>query len=362
MKSEMHTFIIAEAGVNHNGSLELALRLIDTAADAGADAVKFQTFRAAELATQHAKKAEYQQRTMTADEGQFEMIRKLELSEEMHVAIVAHCKKRGIQFLSTPFDSASLHMLVERFGLQTIKLSSGDITNAPLLVDVARTARHVILSTGMCGLMEVEAALGALAFGFTAAESTAPGATAFGAAYASGAGQEALRDCVTLLHCTTEYPAPLHEVNLRAMDTLATAFGLSVGYSDHTEGINVAVAAVARGARMIEKHFTLDRILPGPDHKASLEPDELAQMVTVIRQIETALGDGVKRPTASEWANRQIARKGIVAARAITKGEVFSADNLAVKRPASGRSPFEYWDLIGRKAGRSYSPDDPVDG
>ncbi len=358
----MHTFIIAEAGVNHNGSLELALRLIDTAADAGADAVKFQTFRATELATQLAQKAEYQRRTTTTDEGQFEMIRKLELSEEMHVAIVAHCKRRGIQFLSTPFDSTSLRMLVERFGLETIKLSSGDITNAPLLVDVARSARHVILSTGMCGLMEVEAALGALAFGFTAVDSTAPSAAGFGAAYASGAGQQALRDRVTLLHCTTEYPAPLQEVNLRAMDTLATAFALPVGYSDHTEGIHVAVAAVARGARMIEKHFTLDRSLPGPDHKASLEPDELALMVKTIRQIETALGDGIKRPTASEWTNRQIARKGIVAARKIAKGEAFSEENLAVKRPASGRSPFEYWNLIGRKADHSFAPDDPVDG
>jgi N-acetylneuraminate synthase len=362
MESEMRAFIIAEAGVNHNGSLELALRLVDTAADAGADAVKFQTFRAVELATQQAQKADYQLRTTSADEGQFEMIRKLELSEEMHVAIVEHCKKRGIQFLSTPFDSASLRMLIERFGLQTIKLSSGDITNAPLLVDAARSAPHVILSTGMCGLKEVEAALGALAFGFTATESAAPGAAAFGAAYASGTGQQALRDRVTLLHCTTEYPAPLQEVNLRAMDTLAKAFALPVGYSDHTEGIHVAVAAVARGARMLEKHFTLDRTLPGPDHKASLEPDELTQMVTAIRQIETALGDGVKRPTASEWANRQIARKGIVAARAISKGEAFSAGNLAVKRPASGRSPFEYWDLIGRKAKHSYAPDDPVDG
>jgi N-acetylneuraminate synthase len=212
----------------------------------------------------------------------------------------------------------------------------------------------------MSGLMEIEAALGALAFGFTMPKSTAPGAVAFATAYASSAGQQALRDRVTLLHCTTEYPAPVHEVNLRAMDTLATAFALPVGYSDHTEGIHVAVAAVARGARMIEKHFTLDRTLPGPDHKASLEPDELAQMVTSIRQIESALGDGVKRATASEWSNRNIARKGIVAARAIAMGEVFSADNLAVKRPASGCSPFEYWDLIGRKAGRSYESDDPV--
>ncbi len=358
----MTTFIIAEAGVNHNASLELALRLVDTAADAGADAVKFQTFRAVDLVTQHAQKAEYQRRTTTADEGQFEMIRKLELSEEMHVSIVAQCEKRGIQFLSTPFDSTSLRLLVERFRLTTIKLSSGDITNAPLLVEVARSARRVIISTGMSGLTEVEAALGALAFGFTAAGSIKPGADAFGAAYASGAGQRALRDRVTLLHCTTEYPAPLQEVNLRAIDTLATAFGLPVGYSDHTEGIHVAVAAVARGARMLEKHFTLDRTLPGPDHKASLEPDELAQMVTAIRQIETALGDGVKRPMESEWANRLIARKGIVAASAIAKGEAFSADNLAVKRPASGRSPFGYWDLIGRKAEHSYLPDDPVDG
>lgn len=359
MRTESGILVIAEAGVNHNGSLDMARRLVDAAADAGADAVKFQTFRAERLVTRDAPKARYQQRSTGDDGGQFDMIRALELGEEEHVALAAHCAGRGIEFLSTPFDSESLRLLVGRLGMRTIKVSSGDITNAPFLLDIARAAEDVILSTGMSTLADVEAALGVLAFGFTQAADAAPSRAAFEHAYASPAGREALAGRVSLLHCTTEYPAPIDEVNLLAMDTMAGAFGLEVGYSDHTEGIHVPVAAVALGATIIEKHFTLDRNLPGPDHKASLEPGELAAMVAAIRDVERALGDGVKRPTAAEWKNREVARKSLVAARAIAAGEKLA---LACKRPGTGLSPFEYWAVQERVAGRDYGEDEAIDG
>lgn len=353
----MPTFIIAEAGVNHNGSLELARQLIDRAADAGADAVKFQTFRAEQLVVQHAPKAEYQTRTTNATESQFEMIRKLELTIADHEVLIAHARARGIEFLSTPFDAESLNLLTKRFGLTTIKVSSGDITNAPFLLDIARVAQRIILSTGMCTLAEVEAALGVLAFGFVE-PSAAPLRHSFEEAYSSDAGQRALRDRVVLLHCTTEYPAPVSEVNLRAMDTMSTAFGLPIGYSDHTQGIHISVAAVARGATLVEKHFTLDRELPGPDHKASLEPSELHAMVSAIRDVEQALGDGIKRPTLSESKNKSIARKSLVTERPVMAGEKLA---LACKRPGSGLSPFEYWRMANRIATRNYAADELLD-
>lgn len=359
MRTDGGTFVIAEAGVNHNGSMDLARRLVDAAAEAGADAVKFQTFRAERLVTRDAPKARYQERATGEGGGQFEMIRALELSEADHEALAAHCAARGIAFLSTPFDSGSLRLLVERFGMGTIKVSSGDLTNAPFLLDVARLAPEVILSTGMGTLADVEAALGVLAFGFTAAAGAAPGREAFERAYASPEGREALAGRVCLLHCTTEYPAPVDEVNLLAMGTMADAFGLEVGYSDHTEGIHVAVAAVALGATVIEKHFTLDRTLPGPDHKASLEPAALRAMVAAIRDVERALGDGVKRPSASEWKNREVARKSLVAARALKAGERLE---VACKRPGTGLSPFDYWAAQERVAGRDYGPDEAIDG
>lgn len=359
MRTEGGTFVIAEAGVNHNGSLDTARRLVDAAAEAGADAVKFQTFRADRLVTRDAPKARYQERATGGDGGQYEMIRALELSEADHDALAAHCGARGIAFLSTPFDSESLRLLVGRLGMRTIKVSSGDITNAPFLLDVARHSRDVILSTGMSTLSDVEAALGVLAFGFTAAADAAPGRAAFERAYASAAGREALAGRVCLLHCTTEYPAPIDEVNLLAMDTMASAFGLDVGYSDHTEGIHVPVAAVALGASVIEKHFTLDRSAPGPDHRASLEPAQLAAMVAAIREVERALGDGVKRPSPSEWKNREVARKSLVAARALKAGERLE---VACKRPGTGLSPFEYWAAGERVAGRDYGPDEAIDG
>lgn len=351
--------IIAEAGVNHNGSLELALRLVDAAAEAGADVVKFQTFNATRLASARAAKADYQQRTTKADESQLEMLRRLELSEEAHVAVIRRCEERGVRFLSTPFDIDSLDLLIGRFGLELIKLGSGELTNAPLLLAAAQTGRAMILSTGMGTLEEAEAALGVLAFGYVWS-GAAPRRAAFAKALASAEGLAAVRERVTLLHCTTEYPAPYAEVNLKAMDTLGQAFGVRVGYSDHTPGGEVSIAAVARGAVVIEKHLTLDRGMEGPDHAASLEPEDFAAMVTAIRHVEAALGDGLKAPAPSELKNRAVARKSIVAAQPIAPGETFGPDNLAVMRPGDGRSPMDYWDLFGRQADRSYAEHDPI--
>ncbi|AUA55817.1 Spore coat polysaccharide biosynthesis protein spsE [Achromobacter spanius] len=354
----MKTFIIAEAGVNHNGSLDMAIQLIDAAASAGADAVKFQTFRAAQLASKVAPKAHYQTRTTSSAESQFDMLKKLELDEAAHLKLIAHAKTRGIEFLSTPFDSTTLDLLTGRLGLTTIKVSSGDITNAPFLLEIARASQRVILSTGMCALSEVEAALGVLAFGFVAAADAPPGPAAFDAAYASDAGQAALKARVAVLHCTTEYPAPIAEVNLRAVETLTAAFGLETGYSDHTVGIHIPIAAVARGSTIIEKHFTLNRELPGPDHKASLEPTELTAMVSAIRDIEVCLGDGIKRPTASESRNKIVARKSLVLARDVAVGEPLA---LACKRPGNGVSPYLYWQLSGTPANRQYAADEILD-
>jgi N-acetylneuraminate synthase len=351
-------YIIAEAGVNHNGSLELAKQLVEVAARSGADAVKFQTFKAERLVSRLAPKARYQTETTGAAETQFEMIRKLELDEEAHRVLIKHCALCGIEFLSTPFDLESLELLTG-LGISRIKIPSGDISNAPLLLEIARTGKPVILSTGMSTLGEIEDALGVLAFGYLGL--SGPGMASFRAAYRSAAGQDALRGMVTLLHCTTEYPAPFAEVNLRCLGTLKVAFGLPVGYSDHTEGIAVPIAAVARGACVIEKHFTLDRSLPGPDHRASLEPGELAQLVSAIRCVEQALGSGRKGPTPSELGNLAVARKSLVAAAAIGEGETFSAGNLAVKRPGSGLSPMLYWEALGARAGRGFAADEEIE-
>jgi N-acetylneuraminate synthase len=288
------------------------------------------------------------------------MLERLELDEAAHEVLVAHCRSQGIEFLSTPFDHESLDMLVNRFDLSTIKLSSGEVTNAPLLLRAARHARPLILSTGMATLEEVKAALGVLAFGYTQA-GDCPAVEQFVAAGRSAEGQAALREHVTLLHCTTEYPAPFADVNLRAMETMRTAFGLEVGYSDHTVGISVAIAAVALGATVIEKHFTLDRTLPGPDHQASLEPDELRCMVQSIREVESALGGPLKAPAPSELKNRAIVRKSLVATCGIRRGEAFGEGNLGIKRPGGGVSPFRYWEYLGKVAGRDYSPDEAID-
>lgn len=354
----MRVLVIAEAGVNHDGSLEQALRLVDVAAQAGADAVKFQTFKAATLVSRAAPKAEYQVKATGSIESQHDMIKRLELDEAAHEAIIARCGERGIEFMSTPFDLESLELLVGRFGMARLKMPSGDITNGPLLLAAARTGRPIILSTGMCTLVDVETALGILAFGYS--QDAQPTLAATRSAMNSDAGRAALAQKVTLLHCTTEYPAPFEDVNLRAMGTLASAFGLPVGYSDHTRGIAIPMAAVAMGATVIEKHFTLDRSLPGPDHKASLEPGELAQMVRSIREVETSLGSAEKAPAPSEVKNIPIARKSLVAARPIRKGERFSPDNVAIKRPGDGVSPTRYWEWLSKIADRDYAPDEKL--
>lgn len=355
----MSTFIIAEAGVNHNGSLDLAKQLIEVAAEAGADAIKFQTFRAESLVSRKAPKAAYQMLTTGSTESQFDMIKRLELDEATHEALLTHCRQVGIQFLSTPFDPESAEMLVHRFDLPRLKLPSGEITNAPFLIRAAGTQRPIILSTGMSTLGEVEAALGALAFGYTAGEKS-PSRAGFLEAYASPEGQRALREKVTLLHCTTEYPTPYRDVNLRAMDTLRSAFGLSVGLSDHTAGITIPIAAVARGATVIEKHFTLDRNLPGPDHQASLERAELTAMIAAIRQVEQALGSPIKQPAPCELGNLHVARKSLVSARRIQQGERFDPESLAIKRPGTGASPFQFWDWLGKVAERTYEADEVI--
>lgn len=332
----LKTLIIAEAGVNHNGDMSMACALIDAAADAGADLVKFQTFDADRLVTGSARKADYQTKTTAADESQRDMLKRLELSAVMHEQLIAHAARRGIEFFSTAFDLDSLDYLMG-LGMARIKVPSGEITNLPYLRKVGSYGKPVILSTGMATLGDIEAALAVL----------------------EAAGTP--RDRITVLHCSTEYPAPMAEVNLLAMPAVARAFGVRVGYSDHTEGIEVAIAAVALGACVIEKHFTLDRSLPGPDHRASIEPDELARMVSSIRNIELALGDGVKRPSASEEKNRLVARKSLVAARAIAKGELFSEENLVAKRPGTGISPMRLDEWLGRPAARDFAPDEQIE-
>ena len=357
--SRRHVLVIAEAGVNHNGDLGRALDLVDAAAEAGADAVKFQTFRAEALASPAAAKADYQRAATGCNGSQLDMLRLLELDEAAHRALIARARERDIEFLSTPFDLGSLQLLTGTLRLARLKIGSGDLTNTPLLLAAGRSNKPVILSTGMATLHEVELALGALTYGYLGGAQ--PTHAAFDQVLASHDGQTILKEKVTLLHCTTEYPAPASDINLRAIDTLANAFGLPVGLSDHSEGIAIAIAAVGRGATVIEKHLTLDRALPGPDHRASLEPDELAAMVSAIRQVEQALGDGIKRPSPAERKNMNVARKSLVAARSIQAGEAFSSDNLTVKRPGGGLPPTDYWALLGQKAQRDFAPDEAIE-
>lgn len=352
-------YIIAEAGVNHNGSLEVALRLVDMAADAGADAVKFQSFTAESLVSRGADKANYQKRSGGAAESQYDMLKRLELDQEAHLALIGRCRERGIDFLSTPFDLQSADLLGRTLNLPLLKVASGEITNAPLLLALARTGKPLVLSTGMSTLGEVEDALSVIAYGYLQ-PNYPPAERSFREAYRSSVGQDLLLERVTLLHCTTEYPAPFQEVNLRAMGTLQDAFGLPVGLSDHTPGIAVSVAAVALGATLIEKHVTLDCNMEGPDHRASLEPQVFAELVSSIRAVEMALGTRKKLPTASEVGNLQVARKSLVARRPILKGEPFTAENLTAKRPGSGVSPKQYWEFLGKRAVRDFSQDEPV--
>ena len=332
----MRTLIIAEAGVNHNGELGLAKQLIDVAAEAGADIVKFQTFSADSLVTRTAKKANYQTLNTDSQESQYEMLRSLELSADMHRELIAHCGTRNIGFLSTGFDVESVDLLLS-LDQDHFKIPSGEITNLPYLRHIGQFGKAVIISTGMATLGEVEAAIDVIEQAGTP------------------------RANMTVLHCTTEYPTPMAEVNLLAMQSIHKAFGVAVGYSDHTPGIEVAIAAVAMGASVIEKHFTLDRNLPGPDHKASLEPEELKAMVAAIRNIEIALGDGIKRLTPSEAKNKPIARKSLVANRAIKAGEAFSTANITAKRPSTGISPMRWDEVIGRTSPRDFAADELIE-
>lgn len=332
----MKTLIIAEAGVNHNGELDMAKKLIDVAAGAGADLVKFQTFSAERLVTHTAKKADYQIKSTAGNESQYEMLRLLELTPAMHKELIAHCALRNIGFFSTGFDIESVDLLVS-LGQNQFKIPSGEITNLPYLRHIGQLGKPVILSTGMATLGEIEVAIDVL--------------------YQAGTP----RSSITILHCTTEYPTPMAEVNLRAMQSIKNAYNVHVGYSDHTSGIEVAIAAVALGATVIEKHFTLDRNLHGPDHKASLDPHELKAMVTAIRNIEIALGDGIKRLTPSEARNKPIARKSLVAIRVIKAGELFTEQNISAKRPGTGISPMQWDNVIGRKAHQDYAVDELIE-
>jgi N,N'-diacetyllegionaminate synthase len=331
------TFIIAEAGVNYNGSLEMAFQLIDVAVAAGADAVKFQTFKAEKVIAVNAPKAGYQKETTGTGESQLEMVKKLELDETAHTRLYQYCQQKGIQFLSTPFDLESIDLL-NRLGLEIFKIPSGEITNLPYLRKLGALKKRLLLSTGMADLGEIEDALDVLTESGTPLEN------------------------ITVLHCNTEYPTPFEDVNLRAMLTIRNAFPeISTGYSDHTIGIEVPIAAVAMGATVIEKHFTLDRNLPGPDHQASLEPHELTAMISGIRNIEEALGTGIKKPSPSELNNKPIVRKSIVAAAPIKEGETFTEMNITVKRPGTGISPMRWDEIIGRKAAKSYQRDELIE-
>lgn len=326
-------FIIAEAGVNHNGKLELAKKLVDVASEAGADAVKFQTFRAKKIVCKGARKAAYQIKNTGATESQYQMLEKLELTEGMHRELQKYCDEKGIQFLSTPFDIESIQMLAE-MNMPILKIPSGEITNYPYLCSIAKCKKKIILSTGMSNLDEVRTALEILR-------------------------KNGAKD-ITALHCNTQYPTIMSDVNLMAMVKMREELGISVGYSDHTLGIEVPIAAVALGATVIEKHFTLDKKMEGPDHKASLEPHELKQMVDGIRCIEQALGDGVKQPSKSENSNRQVIRKSIVAAKKIKKGELLTEENLTTKRPGTGINPMKWNEVVGKKAERDYEEDEMI--
>lgn len=340
------TKIIAEAGVNHNGSLRMALELVDIAADAGADYVKFQTFQATNLANANAKKAPYQTRTTDQGESQLDMLKRLQLSSNDHVEIQKRCNEKAINFLSTPFDLDSLSLLTQKFKLPTIKLGSGELTNAPLLLAAGRADVDIILSTGMGNLAEVEEALGVIAFGMFR-EGTPKGRADFANVLVDSKVWPLLSQRVTLMHCTTEYPAAADETNLSAMNTMRQAFGLQVGYSDHTEGEAITLAAVALGANVIEKHFTLNRRLPGPDHTASLEPGELHSLVRNIRLVESAIGNGLKQPSPPEITNRKIIRKSLMATCDLPEHHQLKPEDITVKRPGTGISPMEYWDKIG---------------
>jgi N-acetylneuraminate synthase len=356
----MSVIVIAEAGVNHNGDVVLAERLIDAAADAGADFVKFQSFVPAAMTSAGAGKAAYQERDGGADESQRAMLDRLALNRDEEGRLKDYCAKRGVAMLSTPFDMDSLIFVGTTLALPMLKISSGSLTDGPLLLAAARHGLPMILSTGMGNLTDVAEALDLIAWAMTN-DGMPTDRTTFQGARLTADGTACLQKKITLLHCTTSYPTPINEVNLKAMDTLAAVFGLPVGYSDHTLGIAVTLAAVARRATVIEKHFTLDRGLPGPDHKASLEPDELKTMVVEIRNVTTALGSADKVPAPSEALNAEIARGSLVTLEAIAAGAPFTPQNLGVKRPGTGLSPMDFWIHLGRAATRAYDADEIVE-
>ncbi len=330
------TIIIAEAGVNHNGSIENAKNLVDVAEQAGADYVKFQTFKAENIVTVNADKANYQKSLTGIEESQFEMIKKLELDKDAHIKVMKHCEGKNVKFLSTPFDNDSIQMLLN-LKIPFFKIPSGEITNLPFLECIGSHGLPIVMSSGMSSLKEVSDAVQVL----------------------TSAGAE--KDSITILHCNTEYPTPMRDVNLNAMLTIKNELNVKVGYSDHTLGIEIPIAAVAMGASIIEKHFTLDKNLPGPDHAASLEPDELKAMVKGIRNIEIAFGDGKKKPSLSEKKNLPIVRKSIVAKTKIKKGDIFTEGNMSTKRPGTGISPMNWYELINKKSKKSFNPDDLID-
>ena len=329
-----HVIIIAEAGVNHNGSFELAKKMVDAAKEAGVDYVKFQTFNPKKLVSKYAEKAEYQKETTGSDETQLRMLQKLTLTEDHFLSLRDYCREVGIGFISTPFDLDSIAFL-ETFDMDFWKVPSGEVTNLPYLEAIARTKRKVVMSTGMCDMNEIQDAIEVLEKNGTTD--------------------------ITLLHCNTQYPTPYEDVNLSAMNSIRDALHKEVGYSDHTQGIVVPIAAVAMGATVIEKHFTLDKNMEGPDHKASLNPSELQQMVMAIRNIEQAIGNGLKEPSSSEMANKGVARKSIVASRSIKQGEVFSEENLTTKRPGTGISPMKWYEVIGKVAPRDFFEDEIIE-
>ncbi|MCB0742535.1 MAG: N-acetylneuraminate synthase [Ignavibacteriae bacterium] len=357
----MHVKIIAEAGVNHNGDINLAKELVAAAAEAGADIVKFQTFKAENLVTKSAEKANYQKDTSGSDETQFEMLKKLELDENMYHEIINVCRKNNIQFLSTAFDKVSLDFLVNNIGLKTLKIPSGEITNGPFIHDHAKTNAKLILSTGMATLGEIEDALAVIAHGYCIPETKISSLENCYKVLISPEGRKSIEENVSLLHCTSSYPAPAESVNLNAMDTLKNAFNLNTGYSDHTLGITASIAAVAKGASIIEKHFTLDKNMKRPDHKASLNPNELNEMVNAIREVSKMLGDGRKLPDINEIDTKKVARKSILAAKRINTGETLNLENMTIKRPGLGISPMEWWSLQNSIAHKDYSEDDFIE-
>jgi len=348
-------FVIAEAGVNHNGDLGIARRLVEAAADCGADAVKFQTFRAESVVTPTAAKADYQSRRTGEGESQLEMLKRLELSRQDHHALKAHCGERGIEFLATPFDETAADFLAGEIGVARIKVPSGEITNAPFLLHLARLGLPLILSTGMSTFDEVEAALGVLAHGFSGGEGSPNTERPMVAD-----DLRISRDKVTLLHCTSDYPAAFEEVNLKVVPEMTARFSLPIGLSDHTPGHAAALGAVALGAVVIEKHLTLDKAMAGPDHAASLEPDEFAELVANIRALEAALGTSDKRPQPSEVSTMAVARRSLVALRPIKRGEAFDETNVGAKRPGTGLSPMRYWQVLGRRAPRDFDADELI--